>query len=377
LENIVRDLLSKAKVEIKTPADEFYIPLASDFEREEPEFLWGNWIRLGQLNLLEARQGAGKTTFLMALAKQNELGVFPWQERKFDPGFTLYIGDEDSGGEILATYEDMGGDGSRLGILKPWLLDEEGLRKFEAYLDRKPETRLVIFDPFMATWPTGVSENDNVFLRQSLAAVRRIAIRRKIAIVLVRHFTKSIKGKHFSEYGGGGAQWQAGVRTQSVVLPHPGRNHRFVGVFPARGSLRAKRGEPFGYEIPPNGEFAWIAPADLPVHEFAEYYQLDVDRSDGSVPKGPTQSDLLEQFLRKALEGGPRYEDELKVEAAKVGLKPDGKPWRNARERVVGNSWSLEGFGKEKRVLWRTSGQTNSAPHWAGLEDEEFDPFAE
>lgn len=243
----------RPKAVVSTRGDEQFDDLGivslADFEREEARFLWEPYIREGQINLVDAKGGVGKTTFVLALAAMGSIGVLPFGE-ECEPFTTLYLGNEDTGGELRAVFEDSGMQGNvEMVKLKetPFRLDPKGM----TWLRRAIEStgaKFVVFDA-IKYYLAGVLKNqyDEMEVVPILNDLRNIAQDTSSAITNIRHFSKAGGKGDMESAGSGIEQWRNSHRSQLVMNSHPDKRNLVV-ITHEKGSIVSKKGEPFGFE---------------------------------------------------------------------------------------------------------------------------------
>lgn len=229
-------------------------------EAKDPEFLFGRHIRKGQMTLIDADGGLGKSTMLLALAACASNGYDPILKIKIKPFRTLYFGDEDSIGDLRHVYESLGGNPGFLEVYnEPITLTAPNLQMIKETIE-DGSFGMVGFDALMY-FLTGMSKDGNnaMELITPLAGLRRVAMDTGAGIVNLRHIGKGSKDKPASEMGIGSVQFRNAHRSQLVMRWHPDRDNQpgVRVVTHEKGSLRTEMGEAFGWRYV-NGEFGWV-----------------------------------------------------------------------------------------------------------------------
>lgn len=213
---------------------------------EEPLHLWADWqyLRLQQINLLDAKGGTGKSSLSMFFACCGSNGVSPAGVR-CDPFGTLYYGNEDSCGELRAVVDQMGGDPSRIHIVEtPFPLDSTGFEILEDDLARTG-ARLLVLDAVKYYLPGKENaEFDSGLVARFQAELRGVARRMNCAPLEIRHFSRNQDNVDLMDRGAGLEQWRNSCRSQLVMLPIPGKPGNAM-VWHTKGSIRAVAQEPF------------------------------------------------------------------------------------------------------------------------------------
>ncbi len=236
-------------------------PLES-FSHEYPDFLWEPYLRRGQINLLDAKGGAGKTTLVVALAVQGSIGRRAFSDEEHEPYKTLYFGKEDTAGELRVLYDQMGGKpGYFFPCAEPFQLNEEGLMLVEETIE-EVGAQFVVFDS-ITYYVAKLVRNplNGMEIEPHLSALREVARATKSCILNIRHFSRNAPNVADEDKGSGSEQWRNSHRSQLVLQPHPDI-HRYGIVKHAKGSLNSAKGAPFGFHIA-DGIFGWIRNPDL------------------------------------------------------------------------------------------------------------------
>jgi hypothetical protein len=214
----------------------------------------GKYIRAGQLNLLDAEGGIGKSTLLLMIAANLSRGIDPIGAyvgvEAPTPAKTLYFTTEDSGEEIKSVYKQFGGrDGYVRHVDKPMAMDETALAALEKLIVRDG-VRFVVFDPGITYMKPGSDVNNPKSVNEFCSGLRGVAMRTGAAILIVRHFNKGALGKKdkpdLKAMGAGAMQWRDSVRSQLVMCWHP-KEKGVRCIFHAKASMVVETQPPFGF----------------------------------------------------------------------------------------------------------------------------------
>lgn len=226
-----------------------------DFEDVVPEFgIMGKYIRAGQLNLLDAPGGSGKTTLVLSIAASGSRGIDILSGDPIQPFKTLLFTTEDDPGELKKVYFEFGGNTDFLHVIeRPIDLRGENLD----YLKKKfmdEGFKMAVFDPILTYMPGGSNVNDPAAVNHFLSGIRRVAMETRTAILAIRHFKKGAKYSDFNEMGAGSMQFRDTARSQLVIVDHPDAEEQkhLVGVkvvIHAKGSMQVPRQPAFGYRL--------------------------------------------------------------------------------------------------------------------------------
>lgn len=242
------------------PSRGFELTKVEDYDIKDPEFLIGTHIRLGQINLLDADGGVGKSSTVLAIAACGSNGYDPIRKQRIEPFRTLYFGGEDEGSDIRYIYEKMGGRPGFLEVKSDvFPIDEHHLALLEETI-HDGGFKLVVFDS-IAYYLGGLVEdlNNAVALAKPLGGLRNVAIKTMVAILNLRHVGKGKDGKAISDLGIGSVQIRNAHRSQLVMRYHPDEDN-FPGVrvlTHEKGSIRVARGPMFAWKYE-NDEFLWV-----------------------------------------------------------------------------------------------------------------------
>ncbi|HVV73328.1 MAG TPA: AAA family ATPase [Verrucomicrobiae bacterium] len=324
------------------------LPL-EEYETEAPRYLWDPYLRLGQINLLDAKGGSGKTTFCVALAVQGSLGHIPWAG-ECEPFKTLYFGHEDTPGEIRTLYEQMGGrPGFFFPMTKPFMLTQPNVKRVRDTID-EVGAKLVVFDSITYYLGDLIKNAFNgMEIAPHLARLRDVARGADCCITNIRHFKQGTAGIDASDMGSGSEQWRNSHRSQLVLRPHPdARNHPRFGIIEhTKGSLLAPRGLPFGFQFK-DGQFGWVPSEQIDLSVFDRAKDVTatkvtmqvsdvVDWLKAKLSDGPIASNELFDMLQK--DGGSRNQafeakKVLPITATPIGAK--------GRKGLAGWLWTLK-----------------------------------
>lgn len=182
---------------VELPMVGLEVTMASDIKPEKVEWLWDKKVPIGKITVFVGDPKKGKSFVTLDIASRLSNGALSAS------GSSLIFSGEDSASDtIVPRLRDMGADLTRIGIVnltrKSWNgqiirrefnlgTDLDDLRK---RLQRHPEIRLIVIDPF-ASYLGGNDGNNNPQMRSLvLTPLARIAEEHRVAVILVMHFTK-------------------------------------------------------------------------------------------------------------------------------------------------------------------------------------------
>lgn len=192
-------------------------------------WLWAGWLALGKLAVLDGHPGLGKSTLTCDLAARVSRGQLmpggsPGALRNQPSGVVLVTCEDDAADTLKPRLDAAGADCTRIVHLAevqdgdrkrmPTLADLDALRAAITEVDAK----LVIIDPLMA-YLGGDAHRDNE-VRSQLGPLAQLAGELGVAILLVRHLTKS-GGTHALMRGGGSVGIIGAVRTGWLFAEDP------------------------------------------------------------------------------------------------------------------------------------------------------------
>lgn len=357
--------------------------LLADVDEERPKMLWNPYLRLGQLNLINAAGGSGKSTLLVNLAAMVSQCRLPFGATIDEPITTLYFGTEDSAGELKVRFMEAGGDPRRFLVYEyPLMLEEEGMAMLEEEI-RLRDARMVIFDPIIRFIPKLRNEWGRQELTQALERIRPIVRRTGAAEISVGHFSKADMSSNpaasLQSAGSGPTTWRDLHRSQLLVVPHadqetyPGRQL----VFHAKASMLVEPGKIFGYSWF-QGQFGFIRPDDIDLDRHNAAIAAKSAKGGGS-PGRPRADDrqLCNVWLHDLLASGDPVRISDIIELGKLHTPPFDK---SMIYRVFHSTPYMLAFkDNEGRAVWALepgSAQANpddpfseppKTPYWVDL----------
>jgi hypothetical protein len=148
------------------------------------------------VTLLAAKQKIGKSWLILNLALAISRGLPALGKLPTEQGEVLYVSLEDNEAAMQERLEQLLGKDEApetLFITHEWpLLNCDGIHLLEAFLDEHPNTRLVVFDTLARVRPP-MKSSANAYYEDyhTIAPLKAVADRYKLAIVLVHHFRKA------------------------------------------------------------------------------------------------------------------------------------------------------------------------------------------
>lgn len=374
---IVDRLLSYGQEQDRRYAERDLLP-AAGLPPSTTEWLWEGYIMRGKVTNVEAKGGSGKSRLILGIAAGLSLGVWPFTSDSATsitckPGKTLILTSEDTPEEITDTFKEAGGDVSKLFFYNPRIpgalvLDEKGIDRLQELVAMN-NFDMVVLDPVLEFVPkTLTSQNDNTAITKFLASLRHVATMTGCAIVCVRHFSKGMAGKEVHEMAAGGEAWRNGARGQFVLFAHPECRKGWTQVMavPARDTMRAQYGKPFGIEIT-EGRQTFVPPHVLNVETYCEAYEAlakRFGRASARIPdksRGPKATRLNEcvEALAGILEKSPGR----------------AKHYEEIRSELIGAGFPRALVYRAKAAMKDAGILRDSGTDWVLTDD--YDPFAD
>lgn len=196
---------TKATNHNKTTSDtkresELIMTRASGIERKEIVWLIPNRIPAYSLNLIVGNGSAGKSWLTTSLISSITTGThWPDCENTNPPSRVLLFNDEDDPERVIIPRLQDNGAKLELVDIYDTVITEEGTKdvfdvqsrliELEKFIDRHPDTKLIIFDPITA-YLGYCKENSNSDVRAALLGIQDLAQRREITIIGVNHLSK-------------------------------------------------------------------------------------------------------------------------------------------------------------------------------------------
>ena len=346
----------------------------SDVEPEPVAWLWGGWLPMGKVVVLDGDPGTGKSTITLDIAARLSRGdVMP-------DGSTGALHDQDAA-TIMVNVEDGAGDTMRprfdaatgkpsmvhlLDAIETVTTGRDGTHRTERVPFTLPDHTveledlivetgacLVVIDPLMAILSGKVQANSDQDVRRALSPLAAVADRTGACILVVRHLRKSEGGNHL--YRGGGSIGIIGAARAGLVVafdpddetPDPAMRRRVFAV--AKSNLAAIPSS-LTYSIVTarvmtTGEDAVtsrIAWGDTTALTAADLNRPHRDQSDDDEKPSP-QVGLAMEVLRDILRDGAMPATDVYRQAGSRGIAnrtlERAKPMAGVRTQRQGKVW--------------------------------------
>ncbi len=290
--------------------DEDFSVKISTIKREMVHWLWYPYIARGKVTLLEGDPGVGKSYLTLAIASALSNSQLLPEQPKSLIGKTLLLSGEDGPGDtIRPRLEEVGANLDNIWVVNhPVIFDEDGCEEIEeAIIKIKP--KLVIVDP-LNTYLADVDTHKASETRVAMHRVLKLAERTSVAMVCIRHFTKSSRDK--SLYRGQGSIELAAVARSIIQVgrdPHDDDGRAMCHIKNNLGPLGKAIG--FEFSFPSNRPFKWTGLSNLTVEDIMNA------KSEGV---GHSSRAEATKFLIENVNSRPIHLDELLGMGEAVGI---------------------------------------------------------
>lgn len=331
----------------ETPAEhEPVTRCLADVTPTKVEWLWGSWVPLGKVSILEGEPDVGKSTLTLTMAALvSRGGEWPltvvdgktMPRSQSQPADVVLVGIEDDEDDtVVPRLMAAGADRNRVhaitqprdakGTPVPFVIPDDVDRLHRAITD--VEARLVVIDPITAYLSTRqVKAGDDPSTRQALMPLVQLASETGCAIVLVRHLNKAT-GMSAKNRGSGTIAYTGITRSVLVAgaLKEPAPDGPTHAIASVKGNL-TKTPTAVGYRLdsapsdPDSPVVVFCGPVDLSADQLVGADGAKVSDARKSAPA----RDACKQVLRELLADGPMpAETAIKLTKANAdcGVKP-------------------------------------------------------
>jgi hypothetical protein len=207
-------------------------PLSTPIDALRPEpihWFWQNRIPFGKLTILEGDPNEGKTLLALDLAARLSRGAaFPGGLELPQPGATLLLTCEDGSADtLLPRLHAAGADCSRIHLMgnpgtpasRPLVFPDDCPLLHDAI--RATSARLVLIDPLVAFLSPRLPSGIDQMVRQALLPLAGLAASTGVAMLLIRHLSKTANRGRALYRGAGSIGLIAAARTAFLVGRDP------------------------------------------------------------------------------------------------------------------------------------------------------------
>lgn len=312
--------------------------LFSEIGEQPTEWLWTNYLPLGELTVLEGDPGIGKSGVLLDIAARVSSGrPMPDGNHGAHGGVLLLAGEDSAEKTIHQRLRSAGAEMQRVAVMNRILSLPGDMAALEQAI-LQIRAKLIILDPI--TLYLGSTATNDQSVRKALTPLRELAERAKLAVVLVRHLTKS-GGRNALYRGSGSIGIVAAIRSALLLAKSPDDPELRVLL-----QLKNNLGP-----IAPSLLFEPVQTDDRAVR--IEWRgETDIRAEDLARSSGTRPTDKLDQarlFLWRQLSEGPMRQAEIEQRAVAEGV---AKRTLERAKKALGIVSRREGFGPNSVILW-------------------------
>ena len=325
---------------------------ADDILPEAVRWLWPGRLAAGKLHLLEGDPGLGKSVLSLELAARLSRGEALPGASPRPPGAVLIVSYEDGAADtIRPRLGAAGADLQRVHVAhavqdargETFLALPDHLLALDAAIVDLGAT-LVIIDPLMAALAGSVNSYVDHDIRRVLAGLAETAAQTDAAVLVIRHLTKAT-GQRAILAGGGSIGIVGAARIALGVYADPdgGADDRLLAVVKNNLARHAPCLR-FRLDSTPQGvaRLVWLGESELTADELVARRGSDETEGETSEVTG---------WLRDLLTGDVARSRRNVLQAARAeGFSESTVNRAASRLRVERRQ---QGFGSEKRSLWR------------------------
>jgi RecA-family ATPase len=212
---------------------------AADIEPERIRRLWGNYLFLGKVTVIDGDPGLGKSTAMVDIAARVTTHQPMPDGSRSDldgPASVLILSAEDGAGDTIRTRLEAAGADLERAIIWDCNIDDNGSEllpslpediSLMAELIQRHDVAMVTIDPIMAYLGSNTNSYRDQDVRRALAPLAKIGEATGAALVLVRHLNKAMGGSAI--YRGGGSIGIVGAaRSGLLAAKHPDDENRRI-----------------------------------------------------------------------------------------------------------------------------------------------------
>jgi len=334
----------------------------SEVRPQPVQWLWGGWIALGKIAIIDGDPGLGKSFLTLDIAARTSRGGTmpgdsPGVLTGTPSGVVLLTAEDDPADTLRPRLDAAGADVERIvalagvkgddgGDRMPRLGDLEAIREAVVSV----AARLIVIDPIMA-YLGGDAHRDNE-VRQSLGPLSSLAAELSCAVLVVRHLNKS-GGTHAVYRGGGSIAIIGAARTGMLVARDPDDETARV-LAPTKSNI-AELPPSLGYRLTPSGDVARIEWTGESSHGAGALLSTDETQPEARAV------DEAGEWLAGELAAGPRPVSEVKSASRAAGLSWRTLERAKANAEVQARRVSEDGKPRGAGVwVWSARGDTRA-----------------
>ena len=228
-EEIIRKSFEESMRRVNIDANSNHSPFTtklSAIQKREREWLWKNYLPVGDATLISGDPDTGKTWVALYFASIVSKGkVFPDGFTTGTPSNVMYLSTEDEPDTtIKGRVEQLRGDEERIfvyhGEEKKQLLDlgnDSGLKRLETEIKRIGGIRLIIIDPIIDFSPR-TNPNKNEEVRKLLEPLIDLSRKLGFALIILSHLNKNQTENAIYRAAGSAGGWLGKCRAAFLVV---------------------------------------------------------------------------------------------------------------------------------------------------------------
>jgi hypothetical protein len=257
---------------------------------KKPRWAWQGYVPWGTYTLIDGDPGDGKSTLTCDLVARWSTGA-PMPDGSANGGpfnVVMISAEDDPDSTVVPRLMNAGADLERIHFVMsgltedaPYQLTPEVLASTEDVI-QEHKVRILVIDPLMAFMPDKVNGYIDAEVRRSMSPLGQLARRQDVALVVVRHLTKSATKALYA--GSGSIGIIGAARSALMVRQHP--NDPEVRVLVSTKSNLARKPASLGYRLETNpvnetAAVRWVGVVELSADElFARETQLTLEQRD-------------------------------------------------------------------------------------------------
>lgn len=196
-----------------------------DVEEMKVEWLWYPYIPFGKITILSGDPSIGKSYISLAIAANLSSGTPLPSGKVVEAKTLLFLAEDDLADTTRPRLRKLGANLNNVHAARgDFQLDEQGFEELEKVI-KEHNFKFIVFDPIFAFMGGGVDIHKEVDSRACMNQLKTLAEDLRVAILLIRHFTKSSKDKTIYK-GMGSIAFSAAARSELSVTAYNG--HRVL-----------------------------------------------------------------------------------------------------------------------------------------------------
>lgn len=320
----------------------------ADVEQTEVSFLWYPYIPIGKLTILDGDPNVGKTYFAISLIADLSRGkALPGQD-KLEPIRVLICSVEDDVEDTIAPrLQAAGADLKMIDFCgEPFHFSEEGIAMLRRAV-RGKNYGFIVFDPLVSYVGSGTDMHRANEIRPILSKLCKLANDKRIAVLGIRHLTKS--GRDKAIYRGQGNIDIIAAARSAIAIGHAIDEDSEKALVHVKHNL-SDAGPTRLFELcTPKGSLRPV----LVWRGVAHYGADELLVSKGAVGRPPDQVYFAQGFLMDLLSDGPLPATEVKKAAEIKSISEStlnrAKESLNIQSKKAGKIWMWKLPGAQDR----------------------------